>query len=192
MVRINLLPWRALERRRRRRELAAMAAAGLTATLTLGLVLHLYMERLISGQQDRNRFLRNEIGQLDERIREIRDLEKTKERLLGRMRVIHRLQVSRPEMVHLFQELATRVPTGIQLTGISQSGRSVVLEGRARSNDRVSAFMRNLELSQWIGRPALLLIEHEDETGTGLSRFRLRFEQFAVTAEGAKTTGADT
>jgi len=191
MVRINLLPWRALERRRRR-EFTAIAAAGLTATLTLGLVLHLHVKELISGQQDRNRFLRNEIGRLDEQILEIRDLEKTKERLLERMRVIHRLQVSHPEMVHLFQELATRVPMGIHLTGISQSGRSVVLEGRARSNDRVSVFMRNLEISRWIGRPALLLIEHEDETGTGLSRFRLRFEQLAVTGEGAKTTGADT
>jgi len=192
MARINLLPWREAARRRRRRELAAIAASGLTATLTLGLVLHLHVEELISGQQDRNRFLRNEIGQLDERIHEIRDLEKTKERLLERMRVIHRLQMSRPELVHLFQELATGIPAGVYLTRISQSGRSVVLEGRARSNARVSAFMRNLEGSQRIGRPSLLLLEHEDKIGTGLSRFRLRFEQLAVTGEGAKTTGADT
>lgn len=52
--------------------------------------------------------------------------------------------------------------------------------------------MRNIEASEWIGRPALLLIEHADKTGTGLSRFRLRFEQLAATGEGAKTTGADT
>jgi len=90
------------------------------------------------------------------------------------------------------QELATRIPAGIHLIGISQSRRSVVLEGRARSNDRVSAFMRNLDGSQWIGRPSLLFIKHEDETGMGLSRFRLRFEQLAVTGEGTKTTGADT
>lgn len=110
MVRINLLPWRELERRRRRREFVAIAAAGLAATLTLGWVLHLHLEGLISGQQDRNRFLRSEIGRLDGQIGEIRDLEQTKERLLGRMRIIHRLQRSRPAMVHLFDELVTGTP----------------------------------------------------------------------------------
>ncbi|WP_133512829.1 PilN domain-containing protein [Candidatus Thiosymbion oneisti] len=188
MVRINLLPWRELKRRRRRREFAAIAATGLTATLTLGLVLHLNLEGLISGQQDRNRFLRNEIGQLDGQIREIRGLEKTKERLLGRMYAIHRLQMSRPEMVHLFDELTTGTPEGIHLTRISQSGRSIVLEGRARSDAQVSAFVRNIEASQWIGKPALLLIEHRDKTGTGLSRFRLRFEQLAEAGREAEET----
>jgi len=92
------------------------------------------------------------------------------------MRVIHRLQMSRPELVHLFDELMAGVPEDIHLTRINQSGRSVVLEERARSDTQVSTFMRNIEASQWIGRPALLLIEHKDKTGAGLSRFRLRFE----------------
>jgi len=62
----------------------------------------------------------------------------------------------------------------------------MVLEGRVRSNAQVSAFMRNIEASQWIGRSALLLIEHKDKTGMGLNRFRLRFEQLAATEREAE------
>ncbi|MCB2262117.1 MAG: PilN domain-containing protein [Candidatus Thiosymbion ectosymbiont of Robbea hypermnestra] len=188
MARINLLPWRELERRRRRRGLVAMVAAGLAATLILGSALHLSLEGSISDQRSRNRFLRHEIGRLDEQIRELQGLERTEERLLERMRVIRRLQQSRPEMVHLLDELATRIPAGVHLTMIDQSGRTVVLEGRARSDALVSAFMRNIEDSEWIGKPSLIFIEHKDEADPAAGRFRLRFEQLsAATRHGGAT-----
>jgi type IV pilus assembly protein PilN len=177
MARINLLPWRETERRRRQRELAAIATSALVATLLLGFALHLHANMLISNQEGRNQFLEHEISLLDKQIREIRDLEKTRERLLARMDVIQQLQVSRPEVVHLFDELVMDIPEGVYLTKISQSGRSVVLDGRAQSNARVSAFMRNIEASKWIGKPSLIFIEHKDKPGTGMNQFQLRFEQ---------------
>jgi type IV pilus assembly protein PilN len=63
------------------------------------------------------------------------------------------------------------------LTALEQNKRTVVLEGRAQSNARVSAFMRNIEASAWIGNPSLLLIEQKDKTGTGMSHFKLQFTQ---------------
>jgi type IV pilus assembly protein PilN len=180
MARINLLPWREAERKRREREFAVVVATGLAVTLIIGLALHLHVERLIAAQEDRNRFLQRQIHVFDEQIREIQQLEKTKANLLARMEVIQQLQESRPEVVRLFDEMVVAIPEGVYLTNIKQTERSVVLEGRAQSNARVSAFMRNIEASQWIGKPLLLLIEHKEETGTGLSHFRLRFEQLKI------------
>lgn len=188
MARINLLPWREAERTRRQRDFVVMVAIGLGATLLVALGLRFHIEGLISSQEDRNQFLRNEIALLDQQIREIQDLEKTKANLLARMNVIQQLQESRPEVVHLFDELVIGIPEGVYLTKIDQTGRAVVLEGRAQSNARVSAFMRNIEASKWIGKPLLLLIEHKDQTGTGLSHFRLRFEQ--LTESGAAQEAA--
>jgi type IV pilus assembly protein PilN len=185
MARINLLPWREAERKRRQRELAAIAASAVALTLLIGLALHLRVEGLISDQQERNRFLEREISQLDTQIKEIQDLEKTKENLLARMHVIQQLQESRPEVVHLFDELVTGIPEGVFLTKITQTGRAVVLEGRAQSNARVSAFMRSIEASKWIGKPLLMLIETSDKTGTGMSHFRLRFEQLSASPDEA-------
>jgi type IV pilus assembly protein PilN len=93
------------------------------------------------------------------------------------MNIIQQLQESRPEVVRLFDELVFAIPEGVYLTKLEQTGRAVVLEGRAQSNARVSAFMRNVEGSRWIGNPRLLLIENKDKTGTGMSHFRLSFDQ---------------
>jgi type IV pilus assembly protein PilN len=177
MARINLLQWREAERKRRRVEFAVAGAIAAALTLVLALLVHLLIETWISGQQGRNEFLQGEISKLDLQIKEIRKLEETKASLLARMNIIQQLQESRPEVVRLFDELVFAIPEGVYLTKLEQTGRAVVLEGRAQSNARVSAFMRNVEGSRWIGNPRLLLIENKDKTGTGMSHFRLSFDQ---------------
>ena len=177
MARINLLPWREAERKRRQREFAMILATGLAATLLSGFGAHLHIERLISIQQARNALLQTEIGEFNEQIKVIQDLEKTKANLLARMKVIQHLQQSRPEVVHLFDELVTATPEGVYLTKLDQTGRAVVVEGRARSDAGVSAFMRNIEASKWVENPRLLLIERKDQTSTGFRIFRLEFSQ---------------
>jgi type IV pilus assembly protein PilN len=177
MARINLLPWREAERKRRKREFAVAGATALALSLVAALLVHFQIEAWISGQESRNQFLTDQITQLDRQIREIKNLEETKANLLARMNIIQQLQESRPEVVRLFDELVNAIPEGVFLTKMEQTGRNVVLEGRAQSNARVSAFMRNVEASGWIGNPRLLLIEHKDKTGTGLSHFRLSFDQ---------------
>jgi type IV pilus assembly protein PilN len=89
--------------------------------------------------------------------------------------------------------LVDAVPDGLYLTKLDQDGRSLVVEGRAKSNERVSEFMRKIEASAWIGRPRLLLIENKDDTATGLSHFRLSFDQLTPepATTPAQTDGAD-
>ncbi|HYN76493.1 MAG TPA: PilN domain-containing protein [Lamprocystis sp. (in: g-proteobacteria)] len=177
MARINLLPWREAERRRRRREFAIAGGVSLGLALLAAALVHFQVEAWISGQGARNQFLDDQIAQLNLQIKEIETLEKTKADLLARMNIIQQLQQSRPEVVRLFDELVSTLPEGVFLTRLEQNGRGVVVEGRAQSNARVSSFMRNVEGSAWIGHPRLLLIEHKDKTGTGLSHFRLSFDQ---------------
>ena len=161
----------------------------------LALAVHIQAERMIDGQQGRNQFLQKEIAALDVKIKKIQDLETTKAKLLTRMGIIQQLQESRPEVVHLFDELVATVPDGVYLTRVEQTGRSVIVEGQAQSNARVSSLMRNIEASSWLSSPTLLLIENKDQTGTGLSRFRMRFDQgkaesAAAGAAVAKATAA--
>ncbi len=197
MARINLLPWREAERKRRQREFAVAAVAALAVAAVLALGVHFQIEGTITAQQERNKFLQSEIAALDRQIKKIQDLEVTKASLIVRMNIIQQLQQSRPEVVHLFDEMVVAMPDGIFLTKVDQAGKAVTIEGQAQSNARVSSFMRNVESSAWVGNPSLQLIENKDQTGTGLSRFRLRFEQrgasgpeepaaAAVPAKGAK------
>lgn len=180
MARINLLPWREAERKRLLQEFAIAAGAALAVTVLLGLGVHFLIEGMIASQQDRNRYLETEIAALDRQIKKIEEIDATKASLVSRMEVIQALQESRPEVVHLFDELVTVVPDGVYLTKVEQAGRSVTLEGWAQSNARVSSFMRNIEASAWVGNPSLKFIENKDQTGGRASRFQLRFDQRQV------------
>ena len=159
MPRINLLPWRAELRKRRRNQFfmglgGAVIAAGLVV-----LVAGLIMAGIISNQKERNELLKSEIAALDQRIKEIIDLEQKKQRLLARMDIIEQLQRSRPEIVHVFDQLVRTLPEGVYLTGIKQTGASIELKGAAESNTRVSAFMRNIDKSGWLTEPDLEVVE---------------------------------
>ncbi len=159
MARINLLPWREERRRQQRQEffLAIALGTGLAAGLMLGV--HLYLADRIEYQEQRNRFLQTQIAILDRKIREIRDLEKKRDRLIAKMEIIQRLQFSRPEVVHLFDSMARTLPDGIYLTKMTQKGDRLAVDGIAQSNARVSAYMRNIEASPWLQKPRLKVIE---------------------------------
>jgi type IV pilus assembly protein PilN len=188
MAHINLLPWREKLRKQRQRDFGLMALGALVLTLAGMGYWHWYNEGLIDHQNDRNRFLENEIARVDKEILEIRELEKTRQKLISRMKVIEDLQVSRPQIVHLFDELVTVVPDGAYLTKASQRGRSLVLQGRAQSNARVSTYMRNIEASPWLAGPKLGIIEtsEKDREASVGSSFKLDLQQ-VVPKQGEST-----
>src|SRR5690554_2681117 len=116
MARINLLPWRETQRQERQRNfLVALVGTALLAALLVFLGSHL-VERQISGQDARNRYLKAEIAKLDRDIATIEQLEQTRDNLLARKNVIERLQENRSMMVHLFNHLARTVPEGVRLS----------------------------------------------------------------------------
>jgi type IV pilus assembly protein PilN len=117
------------------------------------------MSAIIDNQHDRNQTLKTEIDALDKRIKEILDLEASKERLLARMEIIERLQSSRPEIVHVFDQLVRTLPDGVYLKSIKQTGPQLEIKGAAESNTRVSAFMRNIDKSGWLKDPDLEVVE---------------------------------
>jgi type IV pilus assembly protein PilN len=163
--------------------------AAVAVVLLAGIGVRLQFESMIGAQQSRNQLLQQEIARLDLRIKKIAQLEQTKADLLARMNVIQQLQESRPEVVHLFDELVMALPEDVFLTAVNQQGNRVEVEGRAQSNARVSAFMRNINASAWINDPQLLVIENKDQTGTGFSHFRLSFTQRRLEATDAPAGG---
>jgi len=112
MANINLLPWREALRKKRQRDFALMVVGGIVAAAAVMGGWHLYIEHLITNQKARNAYLQREIAALDEKIKEIRDIEKTRNEIITRMDVIQRLQESRPAVVHMMDELVNTVPTG--------------------------------------------------------------------------------
>ncbi|NIQ09874.1 MAG: pilus assembly protein PilN, partial [Gammaproteobacteria bacterium] len=74
------------------------------------LYVHLHIGSQISDQSERNTFLKQQISEVDKKIKEISELETEKKNLLARMNIIQELQTRRPGIVKLFDELPRRVP----------------------------------------------------------------------------------
>ncbi|WP_312739275.1 PilN domain-containing protein [Stenotrophomonas sp.] len=159
MARINLLPWRAERRKQRQREFGVMLGMAALGGLLLSLLIWFYYDMQVSGQQDRNAYLQTEIEKVKKQNEEIKRLDEQKNRLLARKAVIEQLQAKRSQMVHLFDALVRTIPDGVVLTALTQDGDMLTLEGRTQSNARVSAYMRNLEVSGWMTSPELSIIE---------------------------------
>lgn len=159
MARINLLPWRVERRKQRQQEFYRWLGLAALAGCALSVLLFLHYNAEISGQNERNDFLRAEITKVDQAIKEIEELDKQKDRLLARKKVIEELQANRSQMVHLFDSLVRTIPDGVVLSNLKQEGDILTLEGRSQSNARVSTYMRNLESAGWMSNPDLSIIE---------------------------------
>src|SRR5687768_10059016 len=129
MPRTNLLPWREPERKQRRQEFGAALALALVVAARIAFGVRMQTQSTIDQQHARNQYLKDEIASLDKQITEILDLEQRKARLLARMQVIEQLERSRPEIVHVFDQLVKTTPDGIYLTSIKQADRRIQIKG---------------------------------------------------------------
>lgn len=177
MTRLNLLPWRELRRKEQDRQLMSIAAGAAVLMLLVIFYAHLHVSALIENQNRRNEFLNQEIAKVDEQIKEIRELKQQRDALIARMRVIEQLQMDRTQIVHVFDDLVRKLPEGMYLTSLKQTGRNITLTGMAQSNARISALMRNLDTSDWFANPDLDVINVSAKGNDRVSQFTLRVSQ---------------
>lgn len=185
MPRINLLPWRA---ERLKEQQKAFGVATLMVVAFAGVLVYGAMQAvngMIEHQRARNAYLQAEIKALDARIAEIRELEQRKAALLARMNIIEQLQTSRPEIVHLFDELVRTIPEGVHLSSLSQNGAALELKGVAQSSARVSAYMRAIEGSDYLAIGRLDVIQRVGSAADRAQEFTLRAQQVSPAAEEA-------
>ena len=181
MAKINLLPWREELRAEKTRQFVTMLGLSALMTGAIVLLVHVNIASQISHQESRNSILTSEIQKLDLALKEIAALEDTKQELLSRMEVIQSLQQKRPQIVHVFDEFVRTVPEGIYLTSIKQKGKELTINGVAESNGRVSAYMRNIDSSEWMSTPKLSVIETKKGT--------LRSSSFVLTTSQSDPKG---
>ncbi|HET9819210.1 MAG TPA: PilN domain-containing protein [Rhodanobacteraceae bacterium] len=160
MARINLLPWRAERRERRKREFLTQLIVAAVAAIVLVLLWGFWVSMRINNQNNRNTYLTGQIQQLDAKITEIKNLQKVKDHLLARKRIVEKLQSSRSQMVHLFDQIVQTIPAGARVTALKEQGDKLTLDGVAQSNATVAQYMRNIQASPWMGPAQLVKTEN--------------------------------
>lgn len=181
MILINLLPHR--EARRRQRKQAFFLGLGVAAGCGV-LVAGLWygaLQQMTQVQQARNNFLRDETAKLEAQIKDIATLRAEIEGLKARQAAVEDLQLNRNVPVHLLDELVRLTPEGIYLTSVKQTEGSVLLNGVAQTNERVSEFLRNVQSnSPWLERMELVEIKAVTQSTTPGAREQRRLFDFAL------------
>ncbi len=187
MANINLLSWREDEREERQRQFVSIL--GLVAVLGVVVMwsVYLYYNGQIDSQRNRNNILQKHIRNLDTKIKEITTLEAERKELVDRMELIQNLQKSRPQIVHMFDEIVQKMPEGMNLIEIKRVNEQLFFTGVAESAPRISNFMRNLSGSQWITNPDIDDIQDDKDSGSGRKLFKLKSK---ITSPNADNKGA--
>lgn len=176
MIRINLLPYREMQRAARLRHFSLMLGVVVAAGLAIVILGYLALEARITNQQARNEYLKTEIAKLDKDIADIKKLKEQTQALLARKQVVETLQTNRSESVHLLDQLVRQLPEGVYLKSIKQAGSSINLQGYAQSSARVSTLMRNLDASPWLDGATLVEIKAATVQGLRANEFSLNVQ----------------
>ena len=174
MIRINLLPIRAAQKKEKlRSQLIVMVLALMLVGLACGAV---YIQ-----QQQTNENLQIEIAdinrrnaELQERIGEVRDYEKRKAELEQQLKVLAELKSDKTGPVRLLDDLSNALPEELWLTSFSEQNGSIDLAGVADTEQTVALFMQQLERSGHFSGVELTVTEQTTVGNRRMQRFSLK------------------
>ncbi|BBP01901.1 PilN domain-containing protein [Sulfuriferula nivalis] len=173
MIRINLLPYREMQRAARLRHFSMLLGAVASIAVVTIILVYMVLDARINNQRERNDYLKTEISKLDKDIAAIKELKEQTKALLARKQVVEELQTNRASTVHLLDELVRDLPDGVYLKSIKQTDNLVNLTGYAQSSARVSTLMRNLDASPWLDGSQLVEIKSATVQGLRANEFTL-------------------
>ncbi len=174
MANVNLLPWREVQRQEKKKEFLIILGMVAAVALLLAVAWGHWVQVQVGWQDERNSLLKSEIAILDEKVKEIKELQLRRQQVLERMEVIKDLQGNRPGVVKVFDEFVRSLPEGVFFVEFNRSGEKIALVGFAESNNRISTFMRQLDGSEHFKEPNLTKVEADDTLGEQGSRFELQ------------------
>ena len=186
MIRVNLLPHREEKRKARQKQFGILAGLAAAVGVAVAGLLWFVFDSQIENQKGRNNYLNTEIAKLDKQIDEIKRIREETASLLSKKQVVEGLQSNRSEPVYLLDQLLRQLPEGLYLKSIKQTGQKISVSGYAQSNARVSAFMRNIEASPYLGNPNLIEIKSVTLNTQRANEFILDFIIKRVVADDTK------
>lgn len=173
MIRINLLPVRAAQKKEKlRSQISIFILCMILVCIACG---SLYVQKTIAINN-----VKDEIAQINQKNRaltkkigQVRDFEKKKADLKKKLDVLKALKDGKSGPVHLLDELSTALPDKLWLTKFSEKGGKIKLSGVADNENTVAAFMRNLDASPYYKNIELSVTEQTKVGERKMQKFTL-------------------
>jgi len=174
MIKINLLPVRAAEKKAMAVQQIALFFAGVIVVLAAALMLYGVQRLRISDTKRDISAANEEINSLKAQIGELEKLERIKEEVRSKLNILNQLRKNKIGPAQRLATLSTIAPEQLWLTGYSESGFDIKISGLAFNEELIANFMRALEASPDYMNVVLVVSEQAERQGNKLKRFEIR------------------
>jgi len=179
MIRINLLPYRDIERRVNvKRQVIVYALSVILLIAGMG-YFFLKLSGDLSTLEKQEKGLRAELKIYDKTIRKIKEYEKKIKEIKTKLDVIKELEKGKTGPVYLLAEISKAVPKEkLWINALSESKGTLSLQGTAMDNETVALFMTNLEKSEYITS-----VDLKSTRMRNLPQYKLRVSDFSLSCK---------
>jgi type IV pilus assembly protein PilN len=173
MIRINLLPVRALKKKESLRQtISVLALSGGLVVLVI-LFFHLSLANKISRVESQNAAYSEEIRKLKIDTKDVEKFKAERDDLQRRLNVIYTLQRAKTGPVRVLDELVTAIPEKLWLTSVKEKDGKMEIKGMAMDNPTIAKFMTTLEKSGVIKNVELVISQQVEKKELKLKEFTL-------------------
>jgi len=174
MIRINLLPFKALQAEVSRRREIVIGSVVLVTVVVLLAATHVYQTYTLSRLEKELEAMRSEIQALNLKVKEVGDLQNRIKDFKGKYKIIEELNRKKSGPVLVMESLSNATPASLWLTELRESGGGVTMTGLAIDNQTVADFMKALTASKYF--TSVELVETTQGTGptASLKRFSIK------------------
>ncbi|OEU74007.1 MAG: hypothetical protein BA869_12760, partial [Desulfuromonadales bacterium C00003107] len=142
MIRINLLPVRAAQKKARMQGQLVVLVLSLVVTCLICGGLYTSVAVKISAEKKEIAQIDKEIKRLKKTLGEVAQFKKLQKEFQGKLDVLAKLKEKKTGPVYLLDELSRVLPDKLWLSSVKESGGRVSIKGVGLNEETVARFMR--------------------------------------------------
>lgn len=175
MIRINLLPVRAAQKKEKLRSQIVVALGCLILIVFGCAAAYMHISMKLADERAQIAQKQQQIAQLQKQIGQVGRFKKLQKELRGKLEVLDKLKEGRTGPAQYLDELNRIMPPKLWLVSFSESSGHIVIEGTALNEKVVAEFMRNLNGSSFFSNINLVQTVQAVSSGMKLQKFQLTF-----------------
>lgn len=171
MIRINLLPVRAAQKKARLQGQLIVLVLSLVVTGLICGGLYASVAVKISSEKNEIAQIDKEIKRLKKTLGEVAQFKKLQKEFQGKLDVLATLKEKKTGPVHLLDELSRVLPDKLWIDSFKESKGAISIKGVGLNEETVARFMRELEASPYYKQVDLKVTEQTKKSGLKLQKF---------------------
>ena len=176
MIRINLLPVKAAQKKEMLQGQMIVVALAMIATLGICAAAFMYVSGEVEERQAQIDQKQAQIQQLKKKIGEVNKFKKRQKALRAKLDVLDQLKASRGGPLYVLDALYEALPEKLWLTKFQEGSGRASMSGIGVNEETVAQFMRNLEESDFFSGVELKVTKL-------IVQDKIKFQQFDLSCK---------